>query len=290
MFCWGTFAHAGAATPEKGGAWVAFTYAYTHVQNHLDPNGNEVDVGSINANALTVEGEYGISDRLSVFGGVPYIQRKYNGDHPHTIAEPDGQLETTGADDGTYHGSFQDFWIGSKYVMSAGNWLITPSIAYGHPTHDYEHFAHAAIGTKQKKTDLSIFTGRGLPPPFDRFYLEIDYTYSFVEQYQHVDVNRSTALVEVDYFATDLLMLRLYGLGQKTHGGLNYPTNYPPSDPKLYYHHDQTQRVDFIDVGAGAVYALNALYSVNTGVLTNIWGENGHAIDYEITVGITRAF
>src|SRR5262249_25572505 len=155
-------------------------------------------------------------------------------------------------------------------------------IAYGHPTHEYYTFSHAAIGGNQKKTDVGLLTGRVLPEPFDRFTVEADYLYSFVEKYQGTTANRSTALLETDYFATERLMLRLYTVGQKTHNGVE-PADWAHA-PELFLHHEQLQRTDFINVGVGAMYVLNGRYTVFSQLEHNIWGENVHEVKYDIAV------
>lgn len=281
-------AHAAAGTPEAGGGWVALTYDYTHMQFHLDPNGDKLDLGSMDINAVTTEMEYGVTDRLAVFGSLPYIQRKYTGSYPHTVTKPDGTVVVSPIDDGSYHGSFQDLLVGTKYQTGIGQWMITPTITYGHPTHDYYIFSHAAIGTKQKSTTVGLQTGRSLPEPFDRFYVELDYAYSFMEKFQGTTANHSTGFIEVDYFATERLMLRTFAVGQKTYDGIE-PADWA-KDPKLYLHHEQIMRTDYIDAAIGALYVLNGRYTASLDVKHNIWGENVHQIKYDIGVGISRAF
>jgi hypothetical protein len=275
-------------TPEAGGGWVAVQYDYIHLQYHLDPNGDKVDIGSMNGRAVTTQIEYGVTDRLAVYAALPYIERKYSGSSPHTAIYPDGTRYVSETDDGSYHGSFQDWLVGTKYQMGVGSWMVTPTIAYGYPTHDYYTFSHAAIGGNQKKTDVGILTGRGLPEPFDRFFLEIDYLYSFMEKFEGVTANRSTLFFETDYYATERLMLRLYATGQKTHGGIS------PADwvghPEIFMHHEQIQRTDFIDAGIGVVYLLNGRYSMFSQVTHTFWGENVHGIKYDVAIGISRGF
>ena len=103
-------------TPEAGGGWVGLAYDYVHMQNHLDPDGKAADIGSMNTQRLGVSAEYGVTDRLAIYGGLPYVQSQYTGSFPHTLTTPDGVVHVAQADDGSYHGSFQDISIGMKYT------------------------------------------------------------------------------------------------------------------------------------------------------------------------------
>ena len=64
-------------TPEAGGGWISASYDYVHMQNHLDADGKAADIGSMNSQRLGVSAEYGVTDRLAIYGGVPYVQSQY---------------------------------------------------------------------------------------------------------------------------------------------------------------------------------------------------------------------
>ncbi len=275
-------------TPEAGGGWAGLAYDYVHMQNHLDPDGKPADIGSMNTQRLAVSAEYGVTDRLAIYAGLPYVQSQYTGSYPHTLTTPDGVVHVSQTDDGSYHGSFQDISIGTKYSLSAGGWAVTPGIEYGRPTHDYPDFTHAAIGTNESQLSFGVASGRILPEPLDRFYVEIDYLYTTLEQFQGTTVTRSTVNLETDFFATERLMLRLYAIGVKTHNGLG-PADFL-GNPDLFEHHEQLGRIDSIDVAVGASYLLTGRVSVFSSVSTMTWGENVHEVKYDVRVGISRSF
>src|SRR5262249_8563847 len=156
-----------------GGGWVGLSYNYVHMQYHLDPDGRKIDIGSMNSQRVDLNAEYGITDRLAVYAGVPYVQSQYTGSHPHTIITPAGVVHVSQTDDGSYHGSFQDVTIATKYAFSAGGWAVTPGIVYGRPTHAYPDFTHAAIGANEEVLSFGVATGRVLPEPLDRFYVQM---------------------------------------------------------------------------------------------------------------------
>ena len=291
-------AHAAAWTPEKGGGTVAVGYQYTHMQNHLDPNGDKIDIGSMDSRSVFVHMNYGITDRIAVNLYLPYVEKKYDGPATHVIQDIHGTTHVAEDDNGRYRGEFQDFSFGVQYQSGWGNWTVTPFAQYGYPSNDYPHFAHAAIGTNQKRFELGAQAARVLPAPFERVYVQFGYGYTWLEKFAHQDVSRSTLTIETGYFATDRLVLRAVVIGQKTHDGLDFPQDFPyrmtgsrtQGDIKQFSHHDQIQRVDFIEGVIGAAYLLSAETSIYSTVLSTIWGENSTDTDYAITVGLSRSF
>jgi len=275
-------------TPEAGGGWISASYDYVHMQNHLDANGKANDIGSMNSQRLGVSAEYGVTDRFAIYGGVPYVQSQYTGSHPHVLVTPDGVAHVSQTDDGSYHGSFQDVSIGTKYAMSAGGWTVTPGVEYGRPTHDYPDFTHAAIGTNESILSFGVATGRILSEPLDRFYIECDYLYAISEQFHGTTPTRSIVKLETDFFATERLMMRLFVIGAKTHNGLG-PADFR-SDPDAFENHEQLGRVDSIEVAAGASYRLTGRVSMFSSISTMTWGENVHEVKYDVRIGISRDF
>jgi hypothetical protein len=278
---------ANAGGPEADSGWVEVTYDYVHMQNHLDADGKAADIGSINTQRLAAAVEYGLTDRVVVWGVLPYIQSQYTGSYPHTITTPDGVVHVSQTDDGSYHGSFQDISVGTKYLTSLGQWAIAPVAQYSRPTHDYPDFTHAAIGANESRASVGVFTGRVMPEPFDRFYFEFDYLFSVLEKFQGTTATKSTVNIETDFFATERLMLRLFAIGVKTHNGLG-PADF--SDPEVFEHHEQLGRTDSIDVGTGAAYRLTGRVSIFSSILTTTWGENLHEVKYDVRLGISRDF
>jgi hypothetical protein len=241
--------------------------------------------------------DYGISANFALNMSVPYAIKRYTGARKHAIADEHGHVDLSQEDNGNWHGEWQDLNLGLQYRSGWGQWAITPYATYGNPTNDYEHFAHAATGANQKFLELGVDVGRVLPAPFERVFVQLGYGYSFLEKYRHVDVDRSVLRLETGYLAGDRLMLRLFAVGQKSHGGLDFPDDYAytrgnrtPDEIRLYYHHDQTQRVDYIEIGAGGAYDLGPRTQLFVSYLETLWGENGHETDRAWTMGLSRSF
>ena len=283
---------AGAWTPEAGGGTVSLAYQYSHVQNHLSAKGKQIDAGSINSNSALLQVSYGVTDHLAVTASIPYIEKKYNGKGPHTISDGHGGVRVSPEDNGDYHGGFQDFALGVQYQMNWGRWAISPFSAYSSPTHDYEHFAHAAVGSKQRKFTFGVDTATILPAPLDPFYLQVGADYSWYQKFEGVSVGRGTLTIEIGCVVTDRLQMRVFSIGQKTFGGLEFPEDFVPvaTHRGLFYHHDQVQRVDYVDGGLGASFALTGDTDVFFQYLKTFWGENGHETEFLLSAGISRSF
>ncbi len=288
---------AGAAIPEEGGGSVSVAYQYAHVEDHLRSNGAKVDVGSIRAQSLLFQVNYGVTEHFAVYANIPYVRKSFKqpGNMPigHRRWNSNGPTnDISYEDDGDWHGSFQDVLVAVQYQMSWGQWLVTPFMAVGGPSHEYEYFAHAAIGSYQRKFTLGVETARVLPEPFDRFFVQLGTDVSQYQKYQGMTLRRAVGTVETGYAATERLQLRVFVLGQKTFGGLDFPGDVVPfqANPELFHHHDQVQRVDFVDAGFGASYSLTGRVDMFGSFLNTLWGENGHDTDYLITVGLSRWF
>lgn len=290
-------AWAGAWTPEARSGSATIAYQYSHVHFHLTPTGEKVSVGTIDTQSVYLQLNYGITDRLAIYLGLPWVNKRYIGPGPHRIADAYGHIHVTEEDDGSYHGALQDVTLGMQYGFDLGRWSVTPFAAYGTATHDYEYFAHAAIGARQDKFEVGIEAGRLLSPPLDRMYVQVGYGYSFLEEFADVNISRSTLTLETGYAATDRLVLRAFAIGVKTHNGLDFPDDYAylrggrtDYDRDLFNHHDKTQRIDFIEAGFGGSYAIGERTSLFGNVYRTLWGEGSHETQIALGFGINRQF
>src|SRR5262245_12673393 len=91
----------------NGGGTVTLIYQYIFVRDHVDNQGNRIDVGHIMAHTLSIDTDYSLTDRLAVKIGVPYVASRYYGPTAHLRSTGNGTFTTI--DDGAYHPSFADF-------------------------------------------------------------------------------------------------------------------------------------------------------------------------------------
>jgi hypothetical protein len=197
-------------------------------------------------------------------------------------------------DDGEWHGGWQDFGVGLRLrwiePRPGQPWGVTPFVIYQWPSHDYTFFAHAAIGSRQKRLIVGATAGRQFGPRFQKLFVQAQYSYSFVEEILDVNTNNSSLNLDLGYHFTPRFSARAMLMLRKTHGGLDIPTDFPDRTSELFFHHDQIQRVDYVNWGLGANYAISERYSVAANWYTTLWGENGHKIHNAVGVGITRKF
>lgn len=299
------------SVPPQGSGTLALLGQVVTDHTHFDYRGDEVGESRITTQSIQLRVDYGVTDRLAVSASAPYLRKRFasvaggapahedtfgHGDHDHEHAGFDFEL----LDDGRYHGHWQDFSVGLRYRWIEAPVAITPFINYGWPSHDYTFYAHAAPGTRQKRMALGAFLGRRFAPPWQNSYVQGSYSYTFVEEVQGIKPNYSTVYLEFGHAFTERFGARVHATYRKTHEGLDFPVDFPwrgsapaPDDlavQELFFNHDRIQRVDYLNVGFGGSYAIDARYSLTLDWMTTPWGENGHKIHDAVTLGLYRAF
>lgn len=252
-------------------------YNNEFVTKHYLPDGGEVDVGHTRSYSVSLGLAWALTDRVTVSAGVPWVNSKYAGDRPHP----------TEIDSGDYHDSVTDYRVTVNYQALDGPVAIAPYVAYSSPATRYETLGHAAGGRGLDETWVGFFAGASLDRWIPRTYVQGRYNYAFVEKVAGVSHDKSTANLEVGWFAMPTVDLRTMVAWQTTHGGIDVPV--PTSHP-LYEYHDQLGAEGFLNVGVGASWQ----FSRNTGVFvsweTSVRGENGHKLDHGITIGFSQRF
>jgi len=294
----GTFA-AGSAAPARAQAWlppkgeasVALGYGDIFVNKHYlgtsaNPGDNvENDFGHIRSQSIQIALGYGLTDRLAVSVALPYILTKYYGTSgqnffPHTIS----------VDDGNYHGIFQDFRIDVDYQLLRDPVAVAPFFAAVIPSHSYTYFAHAAGGRELQEYLLGSSFGARLDQLLAGSYVELTYSYAFVERVLDIHHDRSNAFLELGYFLTPSLSLRGIATGFYTHGGINGRAADQLPPPEIFLHHDQIGHESGISVGGGLTYVLTGSTEVYASYLTQVQGRGGHKIKDSLSFGVTYNF
>ena len=125
-----------AWVPEKGEGSVSITYQKLVGYDHFDLTGARQKVGTDRAQSVSVEFEYGVTDKLAFNADVVYVASKYNGPFP------EGRLDF----DGRYHPAFQDAHLQVRYNVLRRPLMLTPFVSVTVPTHHYETSGHTATG------------------------------------------------------------------------------------------------------------------------------------------------
>jgi len=274
----------------KGEGVITLAYQGLSVHDHLFSDGARQDRGHIRTHGLFVNLDFGLTDRLAFNVAVPYISAKYEGASPHNPAGLRVPHESEIKDDGDYHGTFQDFYFGMRYSLRAGSLPITPFVLVAVPTHDYEFFAHSAVGLRQKSLAFGVSTGRPLGGRLKNAYFQGRYAYTVVEKFEGVRPNFSYLQGEVGYFLTRRFSARALGASRLSHAGLDFPEDYPDRTGALWLHHDRTQAENFLTVGGGFTFAGGESWDLFGTLVTTVWGKNAHALRYGLNVGVNLYF
>jgi hypothetical protein len=274
-------AAAQAWVPAKGEGSVSVLYQNLFVHDHFLAGGGRVNRGQIQTNDLLFDITYGLTDRMTVTFAVPYVEARYRGTAPHPTSQ----------DDGRAHSGFQDLKFGVRYNVVDGPITVTPFVGVNMPSHAYEYFAHAALGTRVRELEIGTYVGRVLSPRLPNAFVQTRYSYSFAETIAGIDHSRSNLDVEAGYFVRSRLRVFLIGTGQKTHGGIDTPdAGWRALPPELGPHHDRISRLEMLDVGGGAQFSLTPRIDLFGSFMRTLAGRNAHALSRGITVGASWSF
>ena len=266
----------------KGEGVVSLSYQNLFVTDHAYENGDAHDIGHILSQALTLDTDYSLTDKLALRVALPFIAGKYYGPRPHQLP----------IDDGTYHSTFQDFTIDLRYNLRQRGVVLTPLVRAVIPSNNYTYFAHSAAGRNQREYHLGMNVGRRLDPILPRAYLQAQYSYAFVERVLGIAPNRSNAEFQLGYFLTPRLSILGTGQWMYTHSGLDFNFNlfHGGLVGEQWIHHDQIAKASLLDLGGGASFAVTPSLQIFLTVAHSIEGANGHLHAAVVTLGVSRMF
>lgn len=237
--------------------------------------------------ALAVAASYGLTDRWSISGTVPYVFAKYRGGPPEGPAAflPYPAVDACHC----LHSSVQDFAFASHVNLwkLRRTFSLTTSIAAGIPSHDYEYVGEAVVGFGLKQLELSVDAGGRLGFIAPGVSVEGHYGYTIVERALDISHNRTNAVLDTAYTFSNGLTGHLILSHQHTYGGLRFPDDVEPF-PERYPEFHRLLQDNYFQAGAGASYTRNvwefAFYFLRT-----VSGDNTHDVHvYTATAG--RAF
>jgi hypothetical protein len=252
-------AGAQAWLPPRGEAALTLGLSKSWADHHIDYRGAAVSPGAMDWNNVIGDLSYGITDRLAVRVGVPFVISKYGGEFPHPALP--GKVTY---DDGSWHGTFQDLRAEVRFKAATGSLAITPLLAIVVPTTGYPQLGHSAAGRHLVEGQVGVNVGRLLDPVLPDAYLQARYTYTVPERPLGIAHDRSNVFLDMGYFVTPRLTLSALGAWQKTHGGWRAMIDFPPLTNPNFVFHDQLIRTDYFRLGSAASFALTG--SVDVGV------------------------
>jgi hypothetical protein len=284
-----------AFVPLRGEGTVTLSYQYTNVHDHLRSDGSVFQAGRIYSHIASAQVDYGVTDKLAASFSVPYIMSLYKGSAPHNpdalhVHDPAQEV----IDDGTYHGSVQDLGLGVRYNLTVKPFAITPFLAWNQPSHDYPFFAHSAVGRNLWQVNMGASIGGSANRLLPNSYFHLRYAYGITEHTKIDGVsyggNQSLLRGDFGYFFTERLSAKAIEILQITHGGLNFPQDFPDRTSELWLHHDQILSVGYLELGGGLDYALIPSMDLSANVLKSVWGHNGHSLRMGLAIGVTHYF
>jgi len=314
--------------PPRGEASVTLGYqSYRSTDRYTTSSGERYYDGLTQQHALVGYVSYGITDRLAVSIGLPpYFISSYQGPDPHRWPVMDGEkiardpsgrglFHPPTLDDGSYHGTFQDFGGELSFMALQGPWVVTPFVGFQVPSHAYEYHAQTAVGRQLWDLRIGANVGRRLDPILPDAYVHGRYAFAYREAAQDLRFNYSFVDLEVGYFVTPSLSLRIMGFSQIAHDGLKdeeYQLTEPPRDgyslsqwvylnveDKLMrgqpglpvaLRHDQLDHSTSINLGVGASFAVTSSLGVTAQVFRTVWGRGGRPTDLAVSFWTTVSF
>lgn len=270
-----------AWVPAKGDGSVSLAVQDLFVKNHLATT-TPVDAGHINTAVLLSDMTYGLTDKLAVDLAVPFVSSRYDGLRPHP---------GTDIDNGTYHSTFTDFRMAVRYNITKKGSVITPFVGSVVPSHDYAFYGHSASGERLNELQVGTYVAKLFTSGIPGMFLSGRAAYGFVEKVQDISHNRTVADLEGGYFISP--SFRAFGTlsAQNTHGGIDFPLGGLPAVPAEYkLTHDIIQRVNFLNLGAGAAYSISDSFDIFGSFSHQVAGRNGHMLDRGITIGASWGF
>jgi hypothetical protein len=317
-------ASAQAWLPAKGDASLTLGYQYYRSSDLYAFTGETFYDGLIQQHALVAYLTYGITERLAVSIGLPpYFVSSYHGPDPHTWPVMNGGTiarDQNGVplflpptiDDGSYHGSFQDFGGELSFMALEGSWVVTPFVGFHMPSYGYEYNAQTAVGRQLWDLRIGASVGRRLDPMLPDAYFQGRYAFAYRQAAQDLRFNYSFVDLELGYFVTPSLSLRLFASSQIAHDGLRQeeyyfdgpvPDGYSVSQwlylssegeevrgqPALpvMLRHDQLSWSTSHNLGLGASFALTPSLDVSAQVFKTFWGHGARRTDLALSFWTT---
>jgi hypothetical protein len=274
-------ASAQAWLPDKGTFNSTLIFNDVLNKEHWTSSGGTIDVGHTRSQTYAFLANYGVTDEVTVSASLPYIITKYWGPPSH------GGAPGFDVDDGDEHGSFTDLRVGVHYQALVRPFALAPFVAYVTPVSDYYYRGHAAQGRNVEELLVGFSAGKSLDPWLRRTYVQMRYSYGFVEKVLGIAHDRENLNLEFGTFINPRWNVSAYGALQWTHGGIDVPV--PPSSP-YFLTHDSLAEDEFINAGIGTGFALTPQLTAFAIYMEGLEGRNGHKMNQGLTLGFSYGY
>ena len=282
-------AAAQAFIPEPGQGTVSVSYQSVRTRGQHGVSGkwflnapqiDQLPRDQTDTHALIWYVEYGLTERLAVHSSLPYMQVRYEGPIPHTTGF-NGQ--PSDLDDGTYHGTFQDFYVGTRFkLLESPRFALTPFVEVIIPSHQYESLAQTAVGRDLRALVVGAAAGGFADYLVPGLHFQTRISYAFVERAVDIRPNRTAIDSAVGYFVSPRLAVQFIQTFQLTHDGIDWvgPPDFlalhdgRPMNDEYGRNHDRLVRANSLNLGAGVAFELSQSVGVFATFTKLAWGEN----------------
>ena len=284
--------------PFGGEASVSLTFQSLDYRGHFIDDGTKIE-GALPSRAQlsVVELEYALTDRLALNASLPYIASKYTGslDDPvyldihkrydeYRLTNPAARPSL---DTGDYNATFQDFIFLVRYNVLERGLTVTPVIGATVPSHDYRTTGEAAPGINRRALHTGVNVGRLLDPLAPNAYVHAHFSYSFVERYRGIRLDRSGVELEAGYAIAPTVTVRALADWMKTHGGIGFFE--ATEDLALFLEHDRLLPSRHWRVAGGATVTLTDTLDLDAALLGYLSGAVTR-YGLGVNVGLTWRF
>jgi hypothetical protein len=283
------FSQAWVSPKDQGTVSVLYQYGFDRY--HAMSQGEAVDRGHTFLQALLVDVDYSLTDRLAVRLALPFIEGRYSGREPHLLVR--GRPDTVVAlDDGRYHGGLQDVRFDVRYNVSRTTLMVTPFFQIIVPSHSYATLGHGAVGTAQREYRAGVNLGRQLNPWLPRAYVQGRYAFGMVQEIAQVAPRRSYAEFQFGYVLSRRVSVQASTVWNHSHNGIDFINASFPNylTDEQYLNHDRISRVSLLDVGVSLSYSITRKANLFVGWGRSITGANTHLRALVLTAGVTKSF
>jgi hypothetical protein len=255
--------------PPKGEGSFSLGFSHNFATEHIDYQGNGLSPGDMVWNGIGTDLGYGVTDRVAFRVSLPYMVSKYDGKYPHPST-----AGHTNLDDGSWHGTFQDFRAEVRFKATHGSITLTPFAALIVPSHSYEYYGHPAAGRKLVEGQFGVAAGRLLDPLLPNAYVQVRYLLGIPEKVQGLTHDRSQLSFDVGYLLGSAFTVRCLGTWEVTHGGWRVPIDWPARTSPEFVVHDQVSRERYFQLGGAVSYSLSGSVDVNAFAFDTLSAEN----------------
>lgn len=266
----------------KGATDVSLTYQFSNFLGHLGPDGAKHPENGSRSQAVTLEVDHSLTDRLAMSVSLPYIATKFS--------DPAPGVDRSGINDGHYHATWQDYHLDVRYNALRRPVVFTPFLALVVPSHHYETIGEVAVGRDLRELHLGFNVGRLLDPWLPNAYFDVHAGYAFSQKALGVSTNKTFADLSAGYFITPRLSGRIIANLQKTHGGLACGQcvggDIPPD---VSLGHDRLLRDNHFRAGLGVDFAVTPATGIYAAYVNTVRGSSTH-YGYGVSAGVSRTF